>query len=128
MRFSFLRLAYAFFVVLFLLLCSSVILPQSYQRPTEKYVDAALSSLPDLPGWVPWDDVESTRDVNRGQAVREAFLHTWKGYMEHAFPHDMLRPLTNKYEDDRYDSHISFVKSYIDRFIGVVGAALPWIL
>lgn len=41
-------------------------------------------------------------DQSRADAVKEAFQFGWDGYMEHAFPHDSLKPVENGYEDDRY--------------------------
>lgn len=37
----------------------------------------------------------------RGNAVKDAFNFAWKGYMDHAFPHDSLQPVDNSYRDDR---------------------------
>ncbi|KAL2144813.1 hypothetical protein VTI28DRAFT_8475 [Corynascus sepedonium] len=37
----------------------------------------------------------------RADAVKEAFQFSWDGYYRHAFPHDSLRPATNRYADDR---------------------------
>ena len=41
----------------------------------------------------------------RAQAVEEAFLHAWNGYVEYAFPHDELHPVSNGYGDSRYLRH-----------------------
>ena len=38
----------------------------------------------------------------RADAVKEAFQFSWDGYYRHAFPHDSLRPATNRYADDRW--------------------------
>lgn len=38
----------------------------------------------------------------RAEFVRDEFIYGWKGYHQHAFPHDMLKPLTNTVLDDRY--------------------------
>ncbi len=38
---------------------------------------------------------------DRARAVREAFDRGWNGYKQYAFPHDSLRPVSNKYDDDR---------------------------
>ncbi|TQS31455.1 hypothetical protein Golomagni_08264, partial [Golovinomyces magnicellulatus] len=38
---------------------------------------------------------------SRADAVKEAFNFSWKGYMDHAFPHDSLQPVDNTYRDDR---------------------------
>ncbi|KAL2170210.1 hypothetical protein VTG60DRAFT_5078 [Thermothelomyces hinnuleus] len=37
----------------------------------------------------------------RADAVKEAFQVSWDGYYKYAFPHDSLRPVTNKFADDR---------------------------
>ncbi|KAF2797467.1 glycoside hydrolase family 47 protein [Melanomma pulvis-pyrius CBS 109.77] len=37
----------------------------------------------------------------RAEFVRDEFIYGWKGYHQHAFPHDMLKPLTNTVLDDR---------------------------
>lgn len=37
----------------------------------------------------------------RADAVKEAFLFAWDGYMKYAFPHDELRPVTNQTGDSR---------------------------
>jgi hypothetical protein len=33
------------------------------------------------------------------KAVREAFLHAWKGYKDHAWGHDHLKPISKTYND-----------------------------
>lgn len=37
----------------------------------------------------------------KANAVKEAFQHAWDGYMEYAFPHDELRPVSNGSADSR---------------------------
>ncbi|KOS47904.1 hypothetical protein ACN38_g1160 [Penicillium nordicum] len=37
----------------------------------------------------------------KADAVKEAFQHAWNGYVEHAFPHDELHPVSNGYGDSR---------------------------
>lgn len=37
--------------------------------------------------------------ANRQEAVRDAFRHAWKGYREHAWGHDELRPVSKSYSD-----------------------------
>lgn len=37
----------------------------------------------------------------RSDAVKEAFNFAWKGYVDHAFPHDSLQPVDNTWRDDR---------------------------
>jgi mannosyl-oligosaccharide alpha-1,2-mannosidase len=41
-------------------------------------------------------------DQTRADAVKEAFQFGWDGYMQHAYPHDSLKPVSNGFEDDRY--------------------------
>lgn len=40
-------------------------------------------------------------DTNKANAVKDAFSFAWKGYIDHAFPHDSLKPVDNSYTDDR---------------------------
>ncbi|KAJ3497747.1 hypothetical protein NLG97_g1661 [Lecanicillium saksenae] len=42
-----------------------------------------------------------TTNEKRASAVKEAFAFSWKGYLDHAFPHDSLKPVDNTYVDDR---------------------------
>ncbi|KAK5662016.1 hypothetical protein OQA88_10127 [Cercophora sp. LCS_1] len=42
-----------------------------------------------------------TPNAARANAVKQAFDISWDGYYKYAFPHDSLRPLTNRYSDDR---------------------------
>ncbi|KAF4209010.1 hypothetical protein CNMCM8980_001687 [Aspergillus fumigatiaffinis] len=58
---------------------------------------ALVSSSLALPQTIlPENDVSS-----RAAAVQEAFSHAWDGYMEYAFPHDELLPISNSYGDSR---------------------------
>ena len=41
----------------------------------------------------------SGRENQNMTAVKEAFLHAWKGYTTYALGHDMLKPLSHRYED-----------------------------
>ena len=47
--------------------------------------------------------VEHAEDESEARAheVRDAFRYGWKGYKQYAFPHDLLLPLSNKFQDDR---------------------------
>ncbi|PIG83245.1 mannosyl-oligosaccharide alpha-1 [Aspergillus arachidicola] len=38
---------------------------------------------------------------SRANAVKEAFVHAWDGYMQYAFPHDELHPISNGVGDSR---------------------------
>ncbi|KAF2680466.1 glycoside hydrolase family 47 protein [Lentithecium fluviatile CBS 122367] len=42
-----------------------------------------------------------TEPAERAKFIRDAFIHGWRGYRKHAYPHDMLKPLSNKVLDDR---------------------------
>jgi hypothetical protein len=37
----------------------------------------------------------------RANFIRSSFMDGWNGYKENAYPHDMLKPLTNAGLDDR---------------------------
>lgn len=37
------------------------------------------------------------------EAVKEAFSHGFNGYMEHAYPHDELKPVSNGHSNPLYD-------------------------
>lgn len=41
-------------------------------------------------------------DSRKADAVKEAFQHAWDGYIEYAYPHDELHPVSNGYGDSRY--------------------------
>uniref|UniRef100_A0A665WCJ3 alpha-1,2-Mannosidase n=1 Tax=Echeneis naucrates TaxID=173247 RepID=A0A665WCJ3_ECHNA len=41
--------------------------------------------------------VVSTGKVDRLEAVREAFRHAWKGYKDHAWGHDELKPISKSF-------------------------------
>jgi len=38
---------------------------------------------------------------DRADAVKQAFEISWDGYYKYAFPHDSLRPVKNRFYDDR---------------------------
>jgi mannosyl-oligosaccharide alpha-1,2-mannosidase len=40
-------------------------------------------------------------NATRAAAVQAAFDRSWKGYYDHAFPHDSLKPISKKGQDDR---------------------------
>lgn len=40
-------------------------------------------------------------DQERSDAVKEAFIHAWRGYYQHAFPNDELHPITNSFSNSR---------------------------
>lgn len=39
------------------------------------------------------------RENGNMTAIKDAFLHAWKGYSTYALGHDMLKPLSHRYED-----------------------------
>lgn len=45
------------------------------------------------------DEAYAALTASRRQAVREAFLHTWRGYEKYAWGHDELRPVSNATND-----------------------------
>jgi len=46
-----------------------------------------------------WSAIKEPKE--RAEAIKRGFVHGWNGYVKHAFPHDMLRPLSNTVVDDR---------------------------
>ena len=44
-----------------------------------------------------WACVVSTVKVDRLEAVRDAFRHAWKGYKDHAWGHDELKPISKSF-------------------------------
>lgn len=42
-----------------------------------------------------------TLNTERAEAVKAAFQFAWDGYVEYAFPHDELHPISNSYSDSR---------------------------
>ncbi|KAF7619586.1 hypothetical protein AFLA_001211 [Aspergillus flavus NRRL3357] len=43
----------------------------------------------------------SNSSESRANAVKEAFVHAWDGYMQYAYPHDELHPISNGVGDSR---------------------------
>lgn len=41
-------------------------------------------------------------DVNRADAIKEAFTHSWEGYVKYAYGKDELRPVSNTGSNSRY--------------------------
>lgn len=53
---------------------------------------------------MPKRDTETPKgkpDAEKAEAIKDAYLLSWKGYYDHAFPNDTLRPVSNSYENDR---------------------------
>jgi mannosyl-oligosaccharide alpha-1,2-mannosidase len=46
-------------------------------------------------------DTQAMTHQQRADAVRNAYQFAWNGYMQHAFPHDQLLPVTNTFSDPR---------------------------
>lgn len=42
----------------------------------------------------------------RSEAVKEAFNHSWNGYVKYAFGKDELRPVSNTGSNSRYDAFL----------------------
>jgi mannosyl-oligosaccharide alpha-1,2-mannosidase len=45
--------------------------------------------------------IQYQTNETRANAVKEAFQTAWDGYVEYAYGHDSLRPVSNSYDDDR---------------------------
>ncbi|KAK7423251.1 Mannosyl-oligosaccharide alpha-1,2-mannosidase 1B [Neonectria magnoliae] len=50
-------------------------------------------------------------DPARAAEVKDVFQASWRGYYEHAFPHDSLRPISNTSADDRNGWSVTSVDS-----------------
>ena len=63
-------------------------LEQNQEQDSAKYQDHTAKS---------WrgNGVESAEQL----AIKQAFQHAWKGYKQFAWGHDMLKPMTRRYED-----------------------------
>lgn len=44
---------------------------------------------------------EYSANPTRAAAVKAAFARSWNGYYKYAFPHDSLKPISNRWDDDR---------------------------
>lgn len=73
-----------------------------YGPPGTLPVPRPVTAQPDLP-----------RDDAFADEVREAFLHAWNGYVEHAWGHDALLPLSRGHRD-WYD--VSLLMTPLDAF------------
>ena len=51
-------------------------------------------------------------------AIKQAFQHAWKGYKEFAWGHDMLKPMSRRYEDwfSTQTDHMGLTVSEISSF------------
>lgn len=45
--------------------------------------------------------IQYSPNPEKAEAVKAAFRRSWDGYMQHAFPHDTLRPVSQGWADDR---------------------------
>jgi mannosyl-oligosaccharide alpha-1,2-mannosidase len=50
---------------------------------------------------IPKLNTEAMTYLQRADAVRDAYQFAWNGYLQHAFPHDQLLPVTNTFSDPR---------------------------
>ncbi|KAI8073291.1 glycosyl hydrolase family 47-domain-containing protein [Gongronella butleri] len=65
-------------------------LPAQQQKPLQR------NRLPPLQfDFGPEPPAFTTKRVARQNAIKDAFLHAWRGYSEHAMGHDELKPVTN---------------------------------
>jgi mannosyl-oligosaccharide alpha-1,2-mannosidase len=64
---------------------------------------AVILSQRDEPRYrmIPKLDTQAMTHQQRADAVRNAYQFAWNGYMQHAFPHDQLLPVTNTFSDPR---------------------------
>jgi mannosyl-oligosaccharide alpha-1,2-mannosidase len=40
-------------------------------------------------------------DAEKAKQIKDAYVYSWRGYYNHAFPNDTLTPLNNSYINDR---------------------------
>jgi hypothetical protein len=50
---------------------------------------------------IPKLNTQARTHEERAEAIRNAYNFAWNGYMQHAFPHDQLLPVTNTFSDPR---------------------------
>jgi len=76
-------------------------LPNRY--PVTSYIPLPTGkpiALPSIQAPRPTEDVaHETERIQRREAVKNSFLHSWKGYREHAWLRDEVAPLTGGYRD-----------------------------
>jgi hypothetical protein len=53
--------------------------------------------------YIPPDGSSLTEPKDRAAFIREAYIHGWNAYAKHAYPHDVIQPLTRGWQDNRYD-------------------------
>lgn len=59
---------------------------------------------------VPYKEyVHTQRNIERAQAVKDAFEFAWSGYMEYAFPQDELRPVSKTPSNSRFVDYLYIV-------------------
>lgn len=54
---------------------------------------------------IPLEQRQTTPSA-RAEAVKEAFNHSWNGYVKYAFGKDELRPVSNTGSNSRYDAFL----------------------
>lgn len=47
------------------------------------------------------DDDKPGPDAEKAKQIKEAYVYSWRGYYDHAFPNDTLAPINNSYVNDR---------------------------
>jgi hypothetical protein len=86
------------------------IIPRLMKRPDDQYPVKSIIPLPTQRPSVPIpsvqkspppreDAAEKRLRIQRQSAVKESFIHSWKGYKEHAWLHDEVAPLTSRSKD-----------------------------
>lgn len=62
---------------------------------------------------------KQTSPSARAEAVKEAFTHSWDGYVKYAFGKDELRPVSNTGSNSRYDAFLWFIVFLLDFYLFV---------
>lgn len=101
-RTRFILLALALFITIFYLLPTSS--THQYGTSTAKSTSGGSSSPAKSPFHIQFDfgpESESDKRIreDRQQQVLHAFQHAWKGYKEHAWLHDELKPISGGQKD-----------------------------
>lgn len=50
---------------------------------------------------LPKRDDKPGPDPKKAKQIKDAYVYSWKGYYDNAFPNDTLAPLNNSYVNDR---------------------------
>lgn len=75
--------------------------PEKY--PVKSYIPIPTDTTEKIPQ-IQYDfpkerTVDRSRRLERRKAVKEAFLHAWEGYKQHAWGKDEVTPITGKYDN-----------------------------